>query len=380
MLHVRLAALAIATVAFASAQAQAPGVTATSILIGQSVPLTGANAELGKDIRNGALAYFTQGQRRRRRARPQDRAGLARRRATWCSAPSENTQKLVEEQKRVRAVRLRQRDAVAPGAADRREAQRAVPVAVHRRRPDARVRQARLQHARELRRRAGEDRRALRAARREALLDRLLRRRGRPREPGGGGPRAEEAQLRDRVGGGVEGPRQARHRGRREGGRQGPARRGDPDHAVQGDRRTSSSSRRSRAFGAQMASNSFPARARSPRSSATRAPAWWSPPWCRRPPSARCRSSPEYRAAIEKQLGKKELLVHLARVLHRRQGGGRGDAPRRAEADARRLHAGARRHGGLRRRRLRRRLLAEQPQRQLVRRADRDRRGQQFNY
>jgi branched-chain amino acid transport system substrate-binding protein len=41
------------------AQAQTPGVSSSTILIGQSVPLTGANAELGHDIRNGALAYFT---------------------------------------------------------------------------------------------------------------------------------------------------------------------------------------------------------------------------------------------------------------------------------------------------------------------------------
>jgi ABC-type branched-subunit amino acid transport system substrate-binding protein len=38
--------------------ATAQGVTASQILIGQSAPLSGANAELGKDIRNGALAYF----------------------------------------------------------------------------------------------------------------------------------------------------------------------------------------------------------------------------------------------------------------------------------------------------------------------------------
>ena len=34
------------------------GVNAQRILIGQSVPLTGANAELGNDIRNGVAAYF----------------------------------------------------------------------------------------------------------------------------------------------------------------------------------------------------------------------------------------------------------------------------------------------------------------------------------
>jgi branched-chain amino acid transport system substrate-binding protein len=41
------------------AQAQTPGVTASTIVIGQSAPLSGANAELGNDIRNGALAYFS---------------------------------------------------------------------------------------------------------------------------------------------------------------------------------------------------------------------------------------------------------------------------------------------------------------------------------
>src|SRR5687768_6683916 len=51
------AALATALTA-ASAQAQTPGVSPGVIVIGQSVPLTGANAELGNDIRNGALAYF----------------------------------------------------------------------------------------------------------------------------------------------------------------------------------------------------------------------------------------------------------------------------------------------------------------------------------
>ena len=31
---------------------------AQDIVVGQSAPLTGGNAELGNDIRNGALAYF----------------------------------------------------------------------------------------------------------------------------------------------------------------------------------------------------------------------------------------------------------------------------------------------------------------------------------
>jgi ABC-type branched-subunit amino acid transport system substrate-binding protein len=52
-----LAAAALLLVAVA-ARAQAPGVSASQILIGQSAPLTGSNAELGNDILNGALAYF----------------------------------------------------------------------------------------------------------------------------------------------------------------------------------------------------------------------------------------------------------------------------------------------------------------------------------
>ena len=53
LLGVLAAALAL------GAQAQGTGVTATTIVIGQSAPLSGANAELGNDIRNGALAYFS---------------------------------------------------------------------------------------------------------------------------------------------------------------------------------------------------------------------------------------------------------------------------------------------------------------------------------
>lgn len=39
--------------------AQAQGVTKTTVLIGQSGPLSGANKEFGEDIRDGALAYFS---------------------------------------------------------------------------------------------------------------------------------------------------------------------------------------------------------------------------------------------------------------------------------------------------------------------------------
>ncbi len=56
---VQVVALAAGVLACACAQAQAlQGLTATTVVIGQSAPLTGANAELGNDIRNGALAYF----------------------------------------------------------------------------------------------------------------------------------------------------------------------------------------------------------------------------------------------------------------------------------------------------------------------------------
>ena len=52
-----LAAAALLAVAVA-ARAQVPGVSGTQILIGQSAPLTGSNAELGNDILNGVLACF----------------------------------------------------------------------------------------------------------------------------------------------------------------------------------------------------------------------------------------------------------------------------------------------------------------------------------
>ena len=42
----------------AAGTAQPQGVTPTTVVIGQSVPLSGSNKELGEDIRNGALAYF----------------------------------------------------------------------------------------------------------------------------------------------------------------------------------------------------------------------------------------------------------------------------------------------------------------------------------
>ena len=90
--------LAALGLAFAlAAQAQPSGVSASTILIGQSAPLTGANAELGNDIRNGALAYFR---------RVNESGGVHGRRielvslddANQVPRADENTKKLVEEQ------------------------------------------------------------------------------------------------------------------------------------------------------------------------------------------------------------------------------------------------------------------------------------------
>jgi len=52
------AGLALAAAALGAQAQTAPGISATAVVFGQSTPLTGANAELGNDIRNGALAYF----------------------------------------------------------------------------------------------------------------------------------------------------------------------------------------------------------------------------------------------------------------------------------------------------------------------------------
>jgi ABC-type branched-subunit amino acid transport system substrate-binding protein len=101
MTRVRLAALAAAALAIAAghdpAHAQVPGVSATTIVIGQSAPLSGANAELGNDIRNGALAYFK---------KVNEAGGVHGRKIELASLDDanavpraeENTKKLVEEQ------------------------------------------------------------------------------------------------------------------------------------------------------------------------------------------------------------------------------------------------------------------------------------------
>jgi ABC-type branched-subunit amino acid transport system substrate-binding protein len=93
----RLAFVAFAAIAL-SAQAQpVPGVTARNIVIGQSTPLTGSNAELGNDIRNGALAYLQ---------KVNDAGGVHGRRIELVTLDDgnavpraeANTRKLVEEQ------------------------------------------------------------------------------------------------------------------------------------------------------------------------------------------------------------------------------------------------------------------------------------------
>src|SRR5438093_12425248 len=80
-----------------AAQAEVPGVSARSVVIGQSAPLSGANAELGNDIRNGALAYFK---------KVNDAGGVHGRRlelvtlddANQVPRAEANTKKMVEEQ------------------------------------------------------------------------------------------------------------------------------------------------------------------------------------------------------------------------------------------------------------------------------------------
>jgi ABC-type branched-subunit amino acid transport system substrate-binding protein len=97
MITFRLALLAVAALVFSSAQAQTPGVSASTIVIGQSAPLSGANAELGNDIRNGALAYFK---------KVNEAGGVHGRKIELASLDDanavpraeENTKKLVEEQ------------------------------------------------------------------------------------------------------------------------------------------------------------------------------------------------------------------------------------------------------------------------------------------
>src|ERR1700741_764035 len=91
-----LTGLALAAAALGAQAQTAPGVSATSVVFGQSAPLTGANAELGNDIRNGALAYFK---------KVNDAGGVHGRKlelvslddANQVARAEENSKKLVEE-------------------------------------------------------------------------------------------------------------------------------------------------------------------------------------------------------------------------------------------------------------------------------------------
>jgi ABC-type branched-subunit amino acid transport system substrate-binding protein len=93
---IKLAWVLVAALAAGGALAQS-GVTANSVTVGQSVPLTGANKGLGEEIRNGALAYFR---------KANDAGGVHGRKIEMVSLDDgnevkragENTQKLVEEQ------------------------------------------------------------------------------------------------------------------------------------------------------------------------------------------------------------------------------------------------------------------------------------------
>ncbi len=80
----------------AASTAQPQGVTSTTIVLGQSAPLSGANKGLGEDIRNGALAYFK---------KVNDAGGVNGRRIEFVSLDDandtkrsgDNTRKLLEE-------------------------------------------------------------------------------------------------------------------------------------------------------------------------------------------------------------------------------------------------------------------------------------------
>lgn len=96
VLKATAAGLALAAAALGAQAQTAPGVSATSVVFGQSAPLTGANAELGNDIRNGALAYFK---------KVNDAGGVHGRKlelvslddANQVARSEENSKKLIEE-------------------------------------------------------------------------------------------------------------------------------------------------------------------------------------------------------------------------------------------------------------------------------------------
>src|SRR2546423_12359251 len=92
MLKWVLRCLAAASLALTlGAQAQPSGISASAIVVGQSAPLSGSNAELGNDIRNGALAYFK---------KVNDAGGLPQGKIRLVSLDDKNQTKLSEENTR----------------------------------------------------------------------------------------------------------------------------------------------------------------------------------------------------------------------------------------------------------------------------------------
>ncbi|MGE5130273.1 MAG: ABC transporter substrate-binding protein [Sphingomonadaceae bacterium] len=96
LLQAACALVVLGVAVCASAASPVPGVSATTIVIGQSAPLSGSNRELGEDIRDGVLAYFK---------KVNDGGGIYGRRlelatlddANDTKRAAANTQKLIEE-------------------------------------------------------------------------------------------------------------------------------------------------------------------------------------------------------------------------------------------------------------------------------------------
>ena len=368
----QLAAAALLASAI-SAQAQPAGVNASRILIGQSAPLTGVNAELGNDIRNGALAYFR---------KVNDAGGVHGRKIELVSLDDDNkvpraeanTKKLVEE------------DGVFAlfGYASATLSRPALPIVEKHKVPflapftgadpmrvfNKHVYNMRGSYAEELDKIVdhfeplGVKRFSIvyydDVVGRENLtaVERALAKRN--LKP------VSVAAFADRAKPDIEG-----------GLKQIAA--GQPDVVILTTlyKATADFIRLAQksGMGAMMASNSFPG------ASPLAKELGHGRPWHHR----RHRRAAADQALAADRAGiparhrapdrREGLLVHLARVLHRRQGHGRSAEARRPEADPRSLRAGARLDERLRRGRLRRDLCARQPQRQLVRRAHRDRIG-----
>src|SRR5258708_5158991 len=225
--------LALAAAGIGVRAPQSPGVTASTIVIGQSAPLTGANAELGNDIRNGALAYFK---------KINDAGGVNGRKielatlddANQVPRAEANTKKLLEEARGFALFGYASATLSRPAlplveqhkAAFLSPFTGAEPMRVFNRH----VYNMRASYADELEKIVehyttfGINRFSV------VHYDDIV-----GKENLTAVERAEEAQPGDGVGGGLEGPRQARHRGRPPGRDEGQSRSRDLHHALQGD-------------------------------------------------------------------------------------------------------------------------------------------------